>query len=478
MGNQGRGRAGLVGITAFLGAVALSACSNRPVSPGLVPTTELGTVRGQSFVRAITHFHTPYSFDACDGKGYNADGTINRSCWADARYAFCENHINYIFATDHVNYLAESSFADLALLEAGDTLITTGGGAVGNQMACPNGFTPRLAIGLEGKLLALGMENHVSADLADRTTVYDGEDPVRLRGTGANDAKALVGVPHTESRDLITLTAIQPSFIEIYNVHANLDPKIRKKHLGRNPFDKIGVFVNYLADPYSSLNPDYMFLDFIEFNDVYFQRWDALVSASPTARVTGVGGLDSHENIFSQKAADGERLDHHRRMTRFINNLVLTGTDSIDGVKTAIEAGRVFFTVEGMGTPVGLDYHGVQTTIAGDAVFEMGEIMQVTAPATARLEFAVPVVHPAFPGMDSDERPEIRAELIQVSSSGAETVVAGTSSSRLVYSNPGPGDYRVHVYQKPRHLRELLFNEDLADQEFLWIVSNHIKVTN
>jgi hypothetical protein len=165
-------------------------------------------------------------------------------------------------------------------------------------------------------------------------------------------------------------------------------------------------------------------------------------------------------------------------MTRFINNLVLTGTDSIDGVKTAIEAGRVFFTVEGMGTPVGLDYHGVQTSVAVDTVFEMGEIMQVTAPATARLEFAVPVVHPAFPGMDSDERPEIRAELIQVSNSGTETVVARTSSSQLVYSNPGLGDYRVHVYQKPRHLRELLFNEDLADQEFLWIVSNHIKVTN
>ncbi len=454
------------------------ACSDRPVSPGLVSTAELGNLRGQSYVRAITHFHTPYSFDACDGKGYNADGTINRGCWAHARYAFCENHINYVFATDHTNHLAETSFSDLAFLESGDTLLTSGGNPVGNQISCPNGFTPRLAIGLEGKLLALGMENHVSADVLEREGVYEGEDPTRLRGTGVNDAKALVGVPHTESRDLITLTAIQPSFIEIYNVHANLDPKIRKKYLGRNPFDKIGVFINYLADPYKSLNPDYMFLDFIEFNRVYFDRWDALVSASATARVTGVGGLDSHENIFSQKGADGERLDHHRRMTRFFNNLVLTSTDTISGVKSAIEAGRVFFVVEGMGTPIGLDYHLVRTSGGVDTPFEMGDIVSITGGDTGRLEFTLPVVHPAFPGMDSDDRPEIRAELIRVSSIGTETVVAGSAAAQLIYSNPTPGDYRIHVYQKPKHLRELLFNEDLADQEFLWIVSNHIKVTH
>jgi hypothetical protein len=68
--------------------------------------------------------------------------------------------------------------------------------------------------------------------------------------------------------------------------------------------------------------------------------------------------------------------------------------------------------------------------------------------------------------------------MVQVSSSGTETVVAGTGDAQLIYSNPTPGDYRIHVYQRPKHLRELLFNEDLADQEFLWIVSNHIKVTN
>jgi len=465
-----------LGVT--LGVLFFAGCSYRPVSPGLIDTSALGTLRGLHFVRAITHFHTPYSYDACDGKGYNSDGTINLSCWHDARYAFCENHINYVFASDHVSHLAETSFSDLAIIESGDTLLTSSGQPIGNQMACPNGFSPILAIGLEGKLLALGMENHVSASVSDRESVYGGEDPTRLRGTGINDAKALVGVPHTESRDLITMmTTIQPNFIEIYNVHANLDPKIRKKYLNRNPFDKIGVFINYLADPYRSLNPDYMFLDFIEFNSVYFQKWDAMVSASSTARVTGVGGLDSHENIFSQKGADGERLDHHRRMTRFINNLVLTSTDSIQGVKDSIQSGRVFFTVEGMGTPLGLDYHGVLTHLGVDSTVEMGEIMQVTSPDTSKLVFNLPEVHPAFPGMDSGERPEVRADLIQVNSSGSETVVASSSAAQLIFPDPPVGDYRVQVTLKPRHLRDFLFNEDLADQEFIWVISNHIKVT-
>jgi hypothetical protein len=164
-------------------------------------------------------------------------------------------------------------------------------------------------------------------------------------------------------------------------------------------------------------------------------------------------------------------------MTRFINNLVLTSTDSIQGVKDSIQAGRVFFTVEGMGTPLGLDFHGILTHLGLDSTVEMGEIMQVTSPDTSKLVFNLPVVHPTFPGMDSGERPEVRADLIQVNSSGGETVVASSSAAQLIFPDPPVGDYRVQVTLKPRHLREFLFNEDLADQEFIWVISNHIKVT-
>ena len=453
--------------------LAFSACSNRPVSPGLVATSALGTTRGLHLVRAITHFHSPYSFDACDGKGYNADGTINLDCLHDAKYAFCENHINFVFVTDHVSHISETNFSDLVLHESGDTLITKLGDPVGNQINCSDGFVATTAPGLEGRLLGLGMERHVAADQTSREAVYS-VDTAAAKTSLETNANALVAIPHTESRDVLSLIALAPSAIEIYNLHANLDPKIRKKYLHRNPFDKVGVFINYLADPYKSLNPDYMFMDFLEYNDVYFQTWDALLSAGLS--VTGLGGLDSHENIFSQKGADGQRLDHHRRMTRLMNNLVLTAHDDIDSVKAAIQAGKVYFTIEGLGTPVGLDFYGELTSGLGTTTVEMGGLLAITT-ETSSLHFNIPSVYSKFPGMDSDEKPEIWAELIYVNGAGVESVVATSSGSSLSYSEPPVGNYRVQVKMKPHHLRGFLFNEDRADEIYIWIISNHIKVT-
>src|SRR5476649_2795365 len=96
-----------VGITAFL-AVCATACTRMKPSPGLVDTLELGTVRGAHYERVITHFHTPYSFDACDGKGLALDGSVNLSCLHDIKAALCINHINLTFNSDHVNFLAQT----------------------------------------------------------------------------------------------------------------------------------------------------------------------------------------------------------------------------------------------------------------------------------------------------------------------------------------------------------------------------------
>jgi hypothetical protein len=449
--------------------VPVLACADRPVSPGLLRTSELGSLRGLLPVRAITHFHTPYSFDACDGKGIAADGTPNAACWDHARAAFCENHINYIFATDHTDRMAETSFQDLVLLRSGDTLLLSGTEPVGNRIACADGFAPVLSPGLEGKWLALGMQRHVPGDLATRQAVYGAEDAAS-KASLENDAGALVAVPHTESRDFANLLALAPQAIEIYNLHANLDPKIRKKYLGRPPFEKLGAFINFLADPYKELNPDYLFLDFIEFNSVYFETWNRLLAAG--LPVTGIGGLDSHENIFPQKAADGERLDQHRRMTRFINNFVLTNADDSTSVKSAIAAGRVYFVVEGLGTPTLPDFHG---TVAGSgATIEMGGTMTPGADAS-ELSFSVPSVHASFPGMGAEEKPQIRAELIRVDSNARETVVA-RGSSAISYLDPPAGHYRVQVWIRPKHLKDFLFDEDRGNEEFLWIIGNPIRV--
>ena len=446
---------------------ALSGCSKVDPSPGLVNTLELGTVRGFHYERVITHFHTPYSFDACDSKGKNSDGSINLACLHDIKTAICNNHINLTFNTDHVNFVATTPFESLLLLEAGDTVVLNGtSDRVANSVACPDGFSAVLSPGLEGQLLALGMEKQITA--ADPTATYGGNTTVEqgiLSDTLANGgAHALVGIPHTESRDVAFLQGLSPAFIEIYNLHANLDPKIRKTSLGLPPFAHIATFMNYLLDPLNSQNADYMFIEFFEMAPVYFQKWNTLLAGG--MHVTGVAGHDSHENIFPQKASDGERLDQHRRMTRMFSNLIMTTASSIDSIKAAITAGKVFFVLEGLGSPVGLDFHA---TLAGTTVVEMGSTMTVGAGQASNISFAAPSVISSFPGMDAGLKPVIYSELHFISATGAV-------NGPLVYNDPPAGNYRIHSYMYPFHLRDLVLKHSYAEKAYPWIISNPILV--
>ena len=76
---------------------------------------------------------------------------------------------------------------------------------------------------------------------------------------------------------------------------------------------------------------------------------------------------------------------------------------------------------------------------------------------------------------DGDDKPEIRSELIRVDSSGAETVV-GRGGAGISLIDPPAGHYRVQVWIRPKHLKELLFDEQRGNEEFLWIISNPIRV--
>lgn len=456
-------------LVALLVVGAASSCGKNKATPGLLSTSVMGTVRGQSFVRAITHFHSPYSFDACDSKGLDGDLNPNKGCLNNIKRALCINHINYTFLTDHVEHMAETDFNKLLFLEAGDVAVQKSGVDIANSIGCSDGFPAVMAPGLEGKLLALGMENHIAGTVDQRKAVYGGDQAAQQTQL-ETDTNAVVAVPHTESRDIAALITLQPKVIEIYNLHANLDPKLRKAYLGLKPFEHIAKFLNYLLDPFNELNADYLFMEYLQHAQVYFDKWNALLNAN--GHVTGVGGLDSHENIFSQKASDGDRLDSHRRMTRFMNNLVLTSTNTIDGVKAAIVAGKVFFTIEGLGTPMGLDFYGA---VNGVPTVEMGNAAVLAAGATSSIVFKVPTVHPDFPGMDKDDKPEISAVLFHIVG-GQEAIVATTTGSQIVYTNPPVGFYRAEARMVPKHLRDFVFSKKYADRSYRWIISNPIKV--
>ncbi len=464
-----------IGITVFLAICAIG-CSKKKPTPGLVNTLELGYVRGAHYERVITHFHTPYSFDACDSKGLSADGTVNLTCLHDIKRALCNNHVNLTFNTDHVNYLAQTNFEKLLLLESGDTAVLNGtGDRVANAIACPaDGFRAVMAPGLEGKLLALGMEKHITGTVADRENTYGADDAAAkttlesaIAGGGSN---ALVVIPHTESRELSLLRTLSPDAMEIYNLHANLDPKIRKSSLGLKPFEHIAKFMNYLLDIFNTQNADYLFVEFFQISGVYVQKWNTLLAEG--FHITGVAGHDSHENIFPQKASDGERIDQHRRMTRIFSNLVLTTASDIDSIKAAIRAGKVFFVVEGFGSPVGLDFHG---TLNGTTV-EMGSTMTIAGGDTASLAFAAPSVITSFPGMDGDYKPVVYSELHYINPTGGEIVVQSGLGTALYYPDPPAGHYRIHSYIYPFHLSELVLKPSYAQKMYPWIISNPIKV--
>lgn len=458
-------------------AICATACSKMKSSPGLVNTLELGTVRGYHLERVITHFHTPYSFDACDSKGIAEDGTVNLACLHDIKTALCTNHVNFTFSTDHVNYMAQNTIESLLLLESGDTAVTNAtSDRVANSIGCSDGFGAVLAPGLEGKLLALGMEKHITAaSQTDMENTYGAEDAAAktalegaIAGGGAN---ALVVIPHTESRELSLLRTLSPDAMEIYNLHANLDPKIRKASLGLKPFEHIAKFMNYLLDLFNSQNADYMFVEFFQMSPVYFSKWNTLLSEG--FHITGVAGHDSHENIFPQKASDGERIDQHRRMTRMFSNLVMTTTSSIDAIKAAIRDGKVYFVLEGLGSPVGMDYHG---EVAGTTV-EMGSTMTVGVGQSSSLSFTTPSVITSFPGMDGDWKPVIYSELHYINGSGVESVVAtAVQGNALVYNDPPAGHYRVHSYMYPFHLRDYMLKYSYGERLYPWIISNPIKV--
>lgn len=434
----------------------------------LPDSSTLGSPRGYRMVRVITHDHSPYSYDACDSAGLVHD-VPRADCLHDLKDALCHNRIDVLFLSDHPDKMQNFEMKDLLLIEEGDHPLTGADGTpyVNQIKSCKSDFVPSLMVGFEGRVLSLGMMRHAAATVSERTALYEEETP-ELRATLADVSEAVVMIPHTESRSLDLIRSLEPDGIEIYNVHANLDPKIRKSDLGIKPFDHLPRILTYLLDPYKSLNADYMFMQFVFVHPDYFTKWDILISEG--RKIAGFGGSDSHENIFPQTASDGERLDSHRRLTRFMSNHLLVNSTDPLSVRTALKNGRGWLVFEGLGSPVGMDLSAsVDGTVIG-----VGESVSLKS-ATATISVKVPSLHPK--SYHGDESPEIRAVLLQVISGGHEKVVASSSGGEISYRTTTAGAYRAEIWMRPRQLREELGDfSALADGEYRWIITNHVYI--
>lgn len=435
-----------------------------PPWPHSLPSSDsLGRHGDYVVARAILHSHSPISHDACDDMGF-ADGAIADSrCLAHLRASVCALHIDILNLTDHASHIGELEFEDLFLLGEGDEEVRADDGAlIASRIHCEDGSSTLVTVGSENELMPIGLQRHAleTADAAARESAYhtDGPDGVSL----FHEAGALVFVPHTEQRSLEYLRPLGADGLEIYNIHANVDLRIRPMWLGLGATDYVAELLKFV-NASNHLEPDLSFLAFFSENENDLRKWDTLLAEGRA--LTAIGGSDCHENSFPMLMPDGERGDSYRRMMRWFSNHLLVRDRSYDGQREALLAGRSYIAFEVFGSPVGFAFTAIEP--AG----EMGDTVSLGA-----------TLHVLRPSLSSDvpfaSAATMTLKVLRAESDGA-VEVASTAGESLSFTPTQAGAYRVEVHIVPEHARAYLGSEaDTLIHDYIWIYSNPIFVSD
>jgi hypothetical protein len=435
---------------------------------GLPPSSVMEERRGLSPLRGVVHLHSPYSHDACDGEPRAPDGTVDQDCLQHLRDALCETRMDFAALTDHDDSMADEEWGGALFLEAeGDELVLgVDGSPIANRMSCEGGHRVLLSVGSENELMPIMLDRHPDGDLQARHDAYSASDAAAVatfRSIGG-----LAWTAHSESRDLATLTALELDGMEIFNLHAAIDPDIRGEWLGLDPAEAIAQAVEFASLDTDGPEPDLAMLAFMDPHQVSIGKWEELLRAGQ--RVVATAGTDAHENALPIEFRDGERGDSYRRTLRWFSNVVLVeDPDEAGQVEQALSLGRAFVVFEILGTPVGFD---VRAELAGGDVIELGG--EAAAGDGVTIAASTPSVH----GLDSAlPPPAVRTVIVRVGGPGSESEEIA-SGDGLVSASAEPGVYRVEVRMTPHHLAPYLgsLGPDLAERELVWIYSNPIHV--
>jgi hypothetical protein len=451
--------------------LALAACGDGTPSTmlpawdnTLPPASTIGTgsARGLTTARGIVHLHSPYSHDACDGMPRNASGMPNEPCLQSLRNALCTDRIDYAALTDHDDSMADEEFATLFNMRGTDTPVMNGAGQqIASRIHCENGHQVQVTVGGENDLMPIMFDRHVPGTAQERHAIYNGRSAPAIQAM--RDAGALIWVAHTEQTTTEELRTYAPDGIEVYNLHANVDPDIRKDFLGLPASGAIANAVEFADTNEGGPEPDLALLSFLEPNMPALTRWNELLAEG--RHVAATAGSDAHENALPILLADGERGDSYRRVLRWFGNIVLVADPKDPAqIEAALARGRVFAVFEIMGTPEGFDVHASGGGELGDTVTFNATHLIVKLPKVRGLDPTLPA-------------PEIRATVLRLNA-GAVTTVASGSGPDLDVALPGPGAYRVEVSIVPRHLGPYLrdLGPAFADRELPWIYTSAIYV--
>ncbi len=436
-----------------------------PSWPRALPaTSDLGAVRGLRVMRSIVHAHSPLSHDACDGEGF-ADGMLlDAPCLENLRASVCTLRLDALNLTDHAEHLYEVTHEAKFWKRPGDVEERTDAGELAAvRWDCGDGTNVLVTVGTENALMPVGLVRHPvdSTDQDVLAAAYRANGPDAV--ARFHDAGGLVFVAHTEGRALDELRTLGMDGVEIYNIHANVDPDIRVEFLGLGAADYL---MNVLAftSPTSRLAPDLAFLGFFEENQNDLDKWDTLLAEG--LQVTGINGCDAHENTFPQLMRDGERVDSYRRMMRWATLHLRVPEPTLAAQREALDAGRGYVAFEVFGSPVGFDFHA---TSDGGATHEMGDV----APAGATLRVTRPSLSPDVP----DAALALVSLRILKSEVGGAVEVAQGAGEALEFVATEPGVYRAEARIVPEHARPYLGRlADALVHDYAWIYANPIYV--
>ncbi|MBL0213731.1 MAG: hypothetical protein IPQ07_07600 [Myxococcales bacterium] len=420
----------------------------------------LGVHRGLTPARGIVHLHSPYSHDACDGMP-RPGGQPDEQCLADLRAALCTDHIDFANLTDHDDTMADEDFTKLFSMRGTDQPVMRGGEQIASRILCEDGHQVLVTIGGENDLMPIMLDHHLPGTLPERHALYNGNDAATSAAYRA--AGGLVWVAHTESKTLEILREVTPDGIEVYNLHANIDPNIRKDYLGLPSAGAIAAAVEFADTQPGHPEPDLAMLAFFSANQPAIDKWQTLLGEGKHIAVTA--GSDAHQNAIPVVMADGERGDSYRRVLRWFGNMALVqDPHDVDQIEAALKAGRMFAAFELLGTPEGFDAYA--QTPSG-AIVELGGTIASTEGAMLTVD--VPTVRNLDPSLPA---PTITGKVIWISASGPVEIAHGVSS--FMAHLGAPGAYRVEITITPSHLGPYLHDlgTAMAEVELPWIYAS------
>lgn len=409
-----------------------------------------------------------HSHDACDGEPY-VDGGPNEPCLQSFRAALCRTRIDAVFLTEHSSLLAEGPFERSMQTRAGDEPELESGRAVGYRITCENGHRVLVVPGAENELMPIALREH-PRPLDGRSLVetYRAGTPEAVQRF--REAGGFVVLSHAEQKAMPLALSLRVDGTELYNVHANLDPRIAGPFLGVDIgsfFSDIPRFIN----PAFGTEPDLLFLGLFRENVPDLARWSALWRDGQ--RVVGVAGSDAHENTIQQRLADGERGDSYRRVFRwFSNELLVEGPDvTRASLLAALTAARARVRFESWGVA-----EGFQWTVREGTTSSLADGASVSLARAPTLEAVAPRVWSVASSLPASA---IRVRILRAdgaSASGWTEVATDASAAR--YTPSTAGVYRAEALITPNHARPYLPRLERYVREVPWVYASPIRVTD